>query len=285
MVGGRAVQIAVTSGVHDAEYFVCVDVDGRGTEATVRQASMVEREWLDNDLLQERDELFFHPTQQQVVARRRVLWDDLILSETPVAIENRDAAAEILYKAAISAWHAVFPDEDKELVSLIQRCRWLHSVVPNADLPILNADSIQRICRELCDHCTSFAELKKARWYDWVISKFSSTQKQLLDREAPEKLQVPSGSTIRLEYAEGKPPILPVKIQEVFSWKSTPRLAMGRVPVLLHLLAPNMRPQQITDDLESFWATGYTIVKKELKRRYPKHSWPDDPSSALPTKR
>ncbi len=285
MVGGRAVQVAPTSGVHDAEYFLCIDVDGKGTEATVRQASSVEPEWLQGELKQERDELFFHPTQQQVVARRRVYWDDLILSETPVAVEDTEAAAEILYLAAIDAWQSVFPADDKELVSLIQRCQWLRAVVPDVDLPDLGADTLHEVCRELCGHCRSFNELKKSRWYDWVVARFSGPQKQMLDREAPERIQVPSGSVIRLEYEVGKAPVLSVKIQEVFSWKTTPRLAMGRVPVLLHLLAPNMRPQQITDDLQSFWSVGYTMVKKELKRRYPKHSWPDDPTTAIPSKR
>jgi len=73
-----------------------------------------------------------------------------------------------------------------------------------------------------------------------------------------------------------------VKAQAVYSMKTTPRIAMGRVPILLHLLAPSMQTQQITDDLASFWANGYPIVKKELKRRYPKHSWPDDPTNATP---
>ena len=76
-----------------------------------------------------------------------------------------------------------------------------------------------------------------------------------------------------------------VKIQEIFSMKATPRIAMGRVPILLQLLSPNLRPQQITDDLASFWANGYLIVKKELKRRYPRHSWPDDPTTATPGRR
>ena len=285
MVGGRAVQVAATSGVHDAEYFVCVDVDGRGTDAMVRQASAVDESWLVGDLRQERDELFFHPTQQQVVARRRVLWDDLILSETPVAITDQHPAAEILYNAAIGAWHAVYPSDDKELESLVQRCQWLRSLVPDIDLPDLSIETLQQVCRELCGHHRSLRELKNARWHDWVACKLSGPQRHLLDREAPERIQVPSGSVIRLQYEIGKAPVLAVKIQEVFSWKATPRLAMGRIPILLHLLAPNMRPQQITDDLESFWSNGYSIVKKDLKRRYPKHSWPDDPKTALPSKR
>jgi ATP-dependent helicase HrpB len=203
-----------------------------------------------------------------------------MLSETPVAIENRALAAELLYREAINAWHAVFPADDQILDGLIQRCQWLRSVVPEIDLPELGTEALREVCRELCDQHLSFAELKKARWYEWIASKFTSSQRQLLDREAPEKMVVPSGSQIRLEYAVGKSPILAVKIQEVFSWKSTPRLAKGRVPILMHLLAPNMRPQQITDDLESFWATGYSMVKKELKRRYPKHSWPENPLEA-----
>jgi ATP-dependent helicase HrpB len=106
-----------------------------------------------------------------------------------------------------------------------------------------------------------------------------------LEREAPARIQVPSGSSIRIEYALGKSPILAVKIQEVFSWQQTPRIASGRIPLLLHLLAPSMRPQQITDDLASFWHVGYAEVRKELKRRYPKHSWPEDPSRAQASKR
>jgi len=93
-------------------------------------------------------------------------------------------------------------------------------------------------------------------------------------------LTVPSGRSVPLQYEPGKPPVLAVRIQELFGWAETPRLARGRAPVLLHLLAPNMRPQQVTDDLRSFWNTGYQVVRKELRRRYPKHAWPEDPWSA-----
>ena len=91
---------------------------------------------------------------------------------------------------------------------------------------------------------------------------------------------VPSGRSVPLRYEPGKPPVLAVRIQELFGWSETPRIARGRAAVLLHLLAPNMRPQQVTDDLRSFWNTGYQVVRKELRRRYPKHAWPEDPWSA-----
>jgi len=96
---------------------------------------------------------------------------------------------------------------------------------------------------------------------------------------------VPSGSRIRLQYSASGPPVLAVKLQEVFGWRETPRLARGRVPVLLHLLAPNGRPAQVTRDLESFWRSGYAEVRKELRGRYPKHPWPEDPLTAAPTRR
>ena len=128
------------------------------------------------------------------------------------------------------------------------------------------------------------AELKKAEWLATMQSRMDYGTLQTVEREAPERLTVPSGNRIRLTYEAGRPPVLAVRIQEVFGWKQTPRIAGGRVPVLLHLLAPNMRPQQVTNDLASFWANTYSDVRKELKRRYPKHAWPEDPLTAAAAK-
>ena len=116
-------------------------------------------------------------------------------------------------------------------------------------------------------------------------SLLTQAQRSALEREAPERLTVPSGSSIALAYEAGKPPVLAVRIQEIFGLKQTPRIAGGRVRVLLHLLGPNYRPQQITDDLESFWKNTYAEVRKELRRRYPKHAWPEDPTSAKPERK
>jgi ATP-dependent helicase HrpB len=105
-------------------------------------------------------------------------------------------------------------------------------------------------------------------------------QHQAVEREAPERIAVPSGSRIAVKYEVGRPPVLAARIQELFGLTETPRVAGGQVNVLLHLLAPNYRPQQVTDDLASFWANGYPVVRKELRARYPRHSWPEDPLSA-----
>ena len=106
-----------------------------------------------------------------------------------------------------------------------------------------------------------------------------------MEREAPERFQVPSGSRLRIQYEAGKPPVLSARIQELFGLEATPRVAGGRVPVLLHLLAPNGRPQQVTDDLESFWDTTYAQVRKDLRRRYPRHAWPEDPRQGVAERR
>jgi ATP-dependent helicase HrpB len=106
-----------------------------------------------------------------------------------------------------------------------------------------------------------------------------------LDEIAPERLPVPSGSKVRVDYTDPSAPVLAVKVQEAFGWREAPRLADGRIPVLLHLLSPAGRPVAVTRDLASFWATGYPQVRAELRGRYPRHPWPEDPTTAPPTRR
>jgi ATP-dependent helicase HrpB len=116
-------------------------------------------------------------------------------------------------------------------------------------------------------------------------SRLTAGQKRELQESAPLALTVPSGKQVRLTYEPGRPPILAVRLQELFGWIETPRVARGRVAVLLHLLGPNNRPVQITDDLRSFWTTNYHQVRKDQRGRYPKHAWPEDPFTAQPSKK
>jgi len=106
-----------------------------------------------------------------------------------------------------------------------------------------------------------------------------------LDSLAPTHLAVPSGSNVPVHYDQGEMPVLAVRVQEVFGLADSPRVANGRVPVCLHLLSPAQRPVQVTSDLRSFWQNGYPQVRKELRGRYPRHHWPEDPWSAAPTSR
>ncbi|NEA05760.1 ATP-dependent helicase HrpB, partial [Streptomyces sp. SID10116] len=105
-----------------------------------------------------------------------------------------------------------------------------------------------------------------------------------LDALAPERMEVPSGSRIRIDYADPEQPVLAVKLQEMFGLAETPRIADGAVPVVVHLLSPAGRPAAVTADLASFWRSGYRAVRADLRGRYPKHPWPEDPATAEPTR-
>ncbi len=285
MVGGKGVAIGPQSGVAEPELFLCIDVEQKPGDAVVRQASRIEPDWLQGDNLIERDDLFFHPSQKQVVARRRILWIDLVLSETPTQASDEAEVQRVLAAAVKSHWEQSFPKDNPQLIQWIERVNTLRIWMPELQLPEIDQAALCETAFELCRGKRSLGEVRDGPWLEWLKGKLSAEQLRALEREAPERIQVPSGSWIHLQYEVGKPPILAVKIQEVFSWKATPRIAGGRVALLLHLLAPNMRPQQVTDDLASFWQYGYGEVKKELKRRYPKHSWPEDPLTASPTRK
>jgi ATP-dependent helicase HrpB len=285
MVGGRGVRLRPQCAVTDAELFLCVDVDAGLTEAEVRQASAVERSWLEPSQLRTAEELFFHPTQKSVVARRRIYWDDLVIEETSIPVSTSPEVTAVLADAAWKEWERVFPSADATLTNYLARVACLREWMPDLGLPAFDGERKQRLLNLIASDHRSFAELQKADWLGAFQSELTYPQRQAIERETPEKLAVPSGSHIALQYEPGRPPILAVKIQEVFGLAETPRIAGGRVRVLFHLLAPNMRPQQITDDLASFWKTGYLQVRKDLRARYPKHSWPEDPWNALPTSR
>jgi ATP-dependent helicase HrpB len=154
--------------------------------------------------------------------------------------------------------------------------------MPELQLPPFDDADMGKVLTWLCPGCRSFADLRNARWLDAMQARLTSFQRQAIDREAPERLLAPSGSNLILRYELGRPPLLAVRIQEVFGLKETPHIAGGRVRVLLHLLAPNHRVQQVTDDLASFWSNTYPQVRKDLRARYPRHAWPEDPWSAHP---
>jgi ATP-dependent helicase HrpB len=156
---------------------------------------------------------------------------------------------------------------------------------PELALPPIDEAQLRDLLPALAAGRRSLVELRRAPVLDAVRGLLTAAQLAALEREAPERLEVPSGSRVRLRYEEGRPPVLAARIQELFGLAETPRVAGGRVPVLLHLLAPNQRPQQVTDDLASFWRVTYPQVRKELRARYPKHSWPEDPTTAVAERR
>jgi ATP-dependent helicase HrpB len=284
MVGGRGVRLADSSAVDQAELFVCLDVEGSQGEALVRQASAVRREWLPEPLLAVRVDVFYDEAKHQLTARRRVLWDDLLLEESPVAVPSGEATTAALVAAAAEHWDQAFPSDNSAVAGFVQRVRFLARAMPDQQLPSWSDSELQQLLPALCAGRRSLAEVRNGPWLDHLRGALNYQQLHAIEREAPERLLVPSGNRIAIDYS-GERPILAVRIQELFGLSATPRIAGGRVPLLLHLLAPNMRPQQITDDLASFWNNTYQQVRKDLRGRYPKHAWPEDPWNAVAEKR
>jgi len=284
MVGGRGVRLVESSAVDQAELFVCLDVEGSQGEALVRQASAVRREWLPESLLTPRVDVFYDEDKHQLTARRRVLWDDLLLEESPAALPQNEETSRALAAAAKEHWQEAFPHDNDAVAGFVQRVRFLATAMLELNLPAFDDDFLRSLLPDLCQRRRSLEEVRRGPWLDYLRGALNFQQLQTLDREAPERLPVPSGNRIAIDYS-GQRPVLAVKIQELFGLAETPRLAGGRVPVLLHLLAPNMRPQQITDDLKSFWNNTYQQVRKDLRGRYPKHAWPEDPWNAVAQRR
>lgn len=285
MVGARGVRLAASSAVRDAPLFLAVDVDRGTSEALVWQASAVRREWLPQEHLSLRREVEFDPAARRVIARRRVYWEDLLLEETPEALPDADEAARILAQAAADRLDEVFPWDDAPTADFVRRLRSLSGWMPELELPRFDDEGLSALLPTVAFGCRSFDELRKAPWLAHLQAILTPPQRQTVEREAPERIEVPSGSRIKLHYEPGKAPVLAVRIQEIFGLLETPRVARGRVPVLLHLLGPNMRAQQVTDDLASFWRTTYHQIRKDLRRRYPKHAWPEDPYQATAQRR
>jgi ATP-dependent helicase HrpB len=166
---------------------------------------------------------------------------------------------------ALRAWRPTLglPDvSDPALLATLEQ--WLAPYLDGVHrLDALRADALSQALSAMLDHA----------------------QRQALDQHAPEGLVVPSGQSRRLDYVPGEPPVLAVKLQELFGLADTPRIGGGRIPVTLHLLSPAGRPIQVTQDLHGFWQRTYPEVRRELKGRYPRHPWPDDPWTAQPTHR
>lgn len=285
MVGGRGVKIEPQSACRSGDLFLCLDVDSGGTEAKVRMASSIEESWLDPSRIRIVDEPFFHPTLGAVVARRRRYFEDLILNESPITCEPTPQTAELLADQAFPILRTLFPSSDTEVIRFIERVRFLNVALPESDIQPLDDDAVRAVLLELCQTRTSIDELRTAPWIDYLRGLYDYQKLQWIDQQAPAKMKVPSGNFVTIHYENRKRPWMEVKIQELFGWRTTPTIAAGKVPLQLHLLGPNHRPQQITEDLENFWKETYTIVRKELKRRYPRHHWPDDPTTASATPR
>ena len=147
-------------------------------------------------------------------------------------------------------------------------------------MPTLDEEALEGIAAELCHDSLGIDQVRGGPWTERAKAQLGYETLRRLERWAPPRIRVPSGNDVAIEYSLDNPPSMSVRLQELFGWTETPRIAAGRVPLLLRLLAPNYREVQVTADLASFWSTTYSEVRKELRRRYPKHHWPERPLDA-----
>jgi ATP-dependent helicase HrpB len=171
---------------------------------------------------------------------------------------------------------------------LHERLRFMHHAEPDAWPDVAEEallDTLPAWLGPFVQGMRRLDDLSRLDLTDILWTHVGWQHREQLEATAPTHLEVPSGSRIPLDYADPQAPALAVRLQEVFGWLETPRIGGGRVPVTLQLLSPAQRPVQVTTDLASFWSTTYFDVKKDLKGRYPKHYWPDDPLTATATRR
>jgi ATP-dependent helicase HrpB len=235
-------------------------------------------------LLSEADEIAW--LDGDVVARHIRRLGAIILRERPLSNPDPTRVSEALAEGLRTEGLGLLRWTDGA-VRLRQRLALLHRVLGTPWPAVSDKDLLDALPRWLAPALTTArrrSDLAKIDVHAALSHLLPWPQASRLDELAPDRLQVPSGANIRVDYTNDDPS-LPVKLQETFGWQETPTIADGRVPVLLHLLSPAGRPVAITRDLETFWRTGYHQVRAELRGRYPKHPWPEDPTTAAPTAR
>lgn len=225
---------------------------------------------------------------QAVVAQEEERLGSIILSRRPLTRIDPETGCRAMLAGIRAMGLSVLPWSDSQL-QWRQRVISLRSWLDQASWPDFSdtalLDTLEEWLAPWLDGISRREHLKRLDLYAILNSRLSWEQQQTLDKLAPATLLMPSGSRRRLNYQAGKPPVLSVRLQELFGLQETPTVCHGSVSVMLHLLSPAQRPIQVTQDLAGFWERTYAEVRKELKGRYPKHYWPDDPYSAAPTAR
>lgn len=234
------------------------------------------------------DEVRYDTAAERVVARRVRRLGSLVLADTPLAAPDPSrVVAALLAHVRESGLHLL--DLSKDARRLRERLAFLHHHAADAGWPDVSDDallaSLDDWLAPFVPTARTLADLRRAPVEAALRARLAHGLAHEIDRLAPSHVVVPTGSAIPIDYGDPAAPGLAVRLQEVFGLLDTPSVLDGRVPVVMHLLSPGHRPVQVTRDLRSFWQTGYFDVRKDLRGRYPKHVWPDDPLAATPTRR
>ena len=252
------------------EFMVAVDAEDRKDKPLplVRMTARIEPEWLIElfpHLVQERSTLEWNRSAERVEAVSALLYDQLVIEESRGALPDAQAATQMLAQKALEAGIGRFVDEDL-----------LNEFVARIAFAGFEPPDLLQTLKDLCLGLRSFVELKSAA-ANFIPMLGHSLTAQRLDELAPARIRLPSGRQTKVHYEPGKPPWIASRLQDFFGLRETPRIGRDQTPVVAHLLAPNQRAVQTTADLAGFWERLYPQVRRELMRRYPRHSWPERP--------
>lgn len=295
--GGFAVQ-SPSSLVRDADWLVLIDVEERGgqTAPVARLLSAISAEWLldlPGEPVTESEELVWNSSAGQVERCVRLRYGQLILDESRSAARADDARAiEMLTEQASARPEQIFSDGER-LPALAARLSVLANAYPELGLPAVSPLLWTRAIRSLCEGKVAIAELQGLPLTPAILSELGQSSatsggprerdlQRLLSDQLPEHIVLPGGRRTRVHYLAGQPPWVESRLQDFFGMSDGPKLVGGRLPLVIHLLAPNQRAVQVTTDLRGFWAKHYPAIRRELMRKYPRHAWPEDPLTAEP---
>lgn len=281
LAGGGSARLDPASAVKDAALMALVDADSRPGGVLVRRASAVTLEMLMTlflDRIEDVREARFDASRERVIGVAELRYDGLALDQSEID-PSEEETARVLADAALSAGIGRFVDEE-QWIALKRRLSFARGFDPS--LPELDDAFLRELLVRLCAGKRSFAELRGADLLEWVKAELGSATLSKLEALAPEAVSLPGRRRVPVTYEEDRPPWIASRLADFFGMGEGPAIANGRVPLVLHLLAPNQRALQVTTDLAGFWERHYPELKKALSRRYPRHPWPDDPRTATP---
>jgi ATP-dependent helicase HrpB len=292
LASGRGAKLPQHDPLANSPYLAVINLDAGRQQGHIFLAARLEKDEimaLFSKQVTKEERVQWEAKAETVSARLQVRFGALVLMEKTLPGPDPEMIKAALLKGIAEMGLAALP-WNKKARDLQARIMSLRSWQPEENWPdmsdnILTA-SMAVWLTPFLNNIRSRQQLQGLNLEEILKSRLDWRQQQRLDREAPTHFQVPSGTRVKLQYGDdGSPPVLAVRLQEMFGMAETPMVNRGRMPVLLHLLSPAQRPVQITSDLRGFWDRSYGELKKELKGRYPRHHWPDDPWTAVPTGR
>ena len=291
LANGRSARLFDDSALAGEPWIVVSDMRIDTGDGRVQRAAPVDEAYLRTrfaDGFSTGDIVRWDATRNALVAQRESRFESIVLDSRPAGRVDPQRAADALVAAVRDLGLAVLPWSEGTS-QWRERVRCLREWMPELELPDLSDDALLATLdawlRPAFTGLTRIDALTPEAFADALKSGVDWSLRQRIDTLAPARITVPSGMQRVVTYAHGSAPVLAVKLQELFGLADTPRVADGRVPVVLHLLSPGGRPLQVTQDLRGFWERTYPDVKKEMKGRYPRHPWPDDPWTATATHR